>query len=194
MIDVKAGGGKEISIGEMCKQFLTKLEWFDTRFPRIPVNVQKEIEDYFEQRKKYMVGHDDEEDVAKNESRKGDNRIRDRDNRSRDGDNPSRDRDRDRKDRRDRDDRRRDKDRDRHRDRDRDRKRNDDRHKRRSRSRERERDRDRDRGRHHGRNEDYQSELKKYSDHRKKEKKHKYDHFHIIFGFLQILKCFNFSF
>ena len=39
-IDVKAGGGKTITIGEMAKAFLLKLEWFDTRFPRIPVNVQ----------------------------------------------------------------------------------------------------------------------------------------------------------
>lgn len=36
VIDVKAGGGKEISIGEMVKQFLTRLDWFDTRWPRIP--------------------------------------------------------------------------------------------------------------------------------------------------------------
>ena len=39
-IDVKAGGGKTMTIGEMLRSFLTKLEWFDTRFPRIPVNVQ----------------------------------------------------------------------------------------------------------------------------------------------------------
>lgn len=57
VIDVKAGGGKEITMGEMLKIFLTKLEWFDTRFPRIPVPVQKEIADYFEQRKKYMVSY-----------------------------------------------------------------------------------------------------------------------------------------
>lgn len=42
-IDVKAGGGKATTIGEMLIAFLTKLEWFDTRFPRIPVNVQKQI-------------------------------------------------------------------------------------------------------------------------------------------------------
>ena len=36
VIDVKAGGGKEISIGEMVKQFLTRLDWFDTRWPRVP--------------------------------------------------------------------------------------------------------------------------------------------------------------
>jgi len=37
---VKAGGGKIMTIGEMVKAFMLKLEWFDTRFPRIPVNVQ----------------------------------------------------------------------------------------------------------------------------------------------------------
>ena len=39
-IDVKAGGGKIMTMGEMVKAFMLKLEWFDTRFPRIPVNVQ----------------------------------------------------------------------------------------------------------------------------------------------------------
>ena len=29
-----------MTMGEMVKSMLTKLEWFDTRFPRIPVNVQ----------------------------------------------------------------------------------------------------------------------------------------------------------
>ena len=56
---MKAGGGKEITIGEMIKQFLTKLEWFDTRWPRIPVPVQKEIDDYMEQMKKYMIGFEE---------------------------------------------------------------------------------------------------------------------------------------
>ena len=39
-IDVRAGGGKPITMGELCRHFLERLEWFDTRFPRIPVNVQ----------------------------------------------------------------------------------------------------------------------------------------------------------
>ena len=39
-IDVKAGGGKTMTMGEMVKSFMLKLEWFDTRFPRIAVNVQ----------------------------------------------------------------------------------------------------------------------------------------------------------
>ena len=29
-----------MTIGEMVKSMLVRLEWFDTRFPRIPVNVQ----------------------------------------------------------------------------------------------------------------------------------------------------------
>ena len=29
-----------MTMGEMIKSMLVRLEWFDTRFPRIPVNVQ----------------------------------------------------------------------------------------------------------------------------------------------------------
>jgi hypothetical protein len=39
-IDVKAGGGKVMKFGELVRAFLLKLEWFETRFPRIPVNTQ----------------------------------------------------------------------------------------------------------------------------------------------------------
>ncbi|XP_059619451.1 pre-mRNA-splicing factor 38B [Phlebotomus argentipes] len=43
-IDVKAGGGQVITIGQMLVQWLTKLDWFSTLFPRIPVPIQKQIE------------------------------------------------------------------------------------------------------------------------------------------------------
>ena len=43
-IDVKAGNGHVMLIGEMIKQWLTKLEWYSTLFPRIPVPVQKDID------------------------------------------------------------------------------------------------------------------------------------------------------
>lgn len=33
-----------MSIGEVVRQWLTKLEWYCTLFPRIPVPVQKDIE------------------------------------------------------------------------------------------------------------------------------------------------------
>ena len=43
-MDVKAGGGHVMQIGEMLRQWLTKLEWYSTLFPRIPVPIQKSIE------------------------------------------------------------------------------------------------------------------------------------------------------
>lgn len=41
---MKAGGGCVMTIGEMLRSFLTKLEWFSTLFPRIPVPVQENID------------------------------------------------------------------------------------------------------------------------------------------------------
>ncbi|KAK6620714.1 hypothetical protein RUM43_011009 [Polyplax serrata] len=43
-MDVKAGGGQVMTIGDMLRHFLTKLEWFSTLFPRIPVPIQQKIE------------------------------------------------------------------------------------------------------------------------------------------------------
>ncbi|XP_063704723.1 pre-mRNA-splicing factor 38B-like isoform X2 [Culicoides brevitarsis] len=43
-IDVKAGGGQLMTIGQMLRLFMTKLDWFSTLFPRIPVPIQKQIE------------------------------------------------------------------------------------------------------------------------------------------------------
>lgn len=43
-IDVKAGGGQTMTIGQLSYQLLTKLDWFSTLFPRIPVPIQKQIE------------------------------------------------------------------------------------------------------------------------------------------------------
>ena len=42
-VDVKAGGGMVLQIGQMLRQWLIKLEWFDTLFPRIPVPIQSDI-------------------------------------------------------------------------------------------------------------------------------------------------------
>uniref|UniRef100_H2ZEL4 Pre-mRNA-splicing factor 38 n=1 Tax=Ciona savignyi TaxID=51511 RepID=H2ZEL4_CIOSA len=44
-IDVKAGGGCVMTIGMMIRTVLTKLDWFSTLFPRIPVPIQKEIDE-----------------------------------------------------------------------------------------------------------------------------------------------------
>ncbi|XP_067000560.1 pre-mRNA-splicing factor 38B isoform X2 [Anabrus simplex] len=43
-VDVKAGGGQVMTVGEMLRAFLTKLEWFSTLFPRIPVPIQQKLE------------------------------------------------------------------------------------------------------------------------------------------------------
>ncbi|XP_015905482.1 pre-mRNA-splicing factor 38B [Parasteatoda tepidariorum] len=43
-VDVKAGSGQVMTIGEMLRHFLSKLEWFSTLFPRIPVPIQKDLE------------------------------------------------------------------------------------------------------------------------------------------------------
>ncbi|XP_065093099.1 pre-mRNA-splicing factor 38B-like isoform X1 [Ochlerotatus camptorhynchus] len=48
-IDVKAGGGQTMTIGQMIRQWLTKLDWFSTLFPRIPVPIQKQNESKLEQ-------------------------------------------------------------------------------------------------------------------------------------------------
>ncbi|RDD41140.1 Pre-mRNA-splicing factor 38B [Trichoplax sp. H2] len=47
-LDVRAGGGQLITIGELCETMLSKLEWFSTYFPRIPVPVQKDIRNKLE--------------------------------------------------------------------------------------------------------------------------------------------------
>ena len=31
------------TVGGMCRMMLTKMEWFGTMFPRMPMNVQKDI-------------------------------------------------------------------------------------------------------------------------------------------------------
>lgn len=43
-VDVKAGSGQIMTIGQMLRQWLVKLDWFSTLFPRIPVPIQKSIE------------------------------------------------------------------------------------------------------------------------------------------------------
>ena len=42
-IDVKAGGGHVMTIGDMLRQWLVKLEWYSTLFPRIPVPIEKDL-------------------------------------------------------------------------------------------------------------------------------------------------------
>jgi len=108
-LDVKAGGGHTMTIGEMLKQWLIKLEWYSTLFPRIPVPVQKDIDSKMRERAAAMRGveaderqngrqngreergygrgsnHGDDEPVsfgeAERQSKSGGDRERDRDSR-----------------------------------------------------------------------------------------------------------------
>lgn len=48
-VDAKAGGGQTTTIGQMIHQWLIKLDWFSTLFPRIPVPIQKQIEKRLEE-------------------------------------------------------------------------------------------------------------------------------------------------
>lgn len=47
-MDVKAGGGQMMRIGTMLRQWLIKLEWFSTLFPRIPVPIQQKIQKHLD--------------------------------------------------------------------------------------------------------------------------------------------------
>ena len=49
-VDPKAGGGQPMTIGQMCRHMLSKLDWFSTLFPRVPVPIQKQIEKQLKQR------------------------------------------------------------------------------------------------------------------------------------------------
>lgn len=47
-LDVKAGGGQVMRLGMILRQWLVKLEWFSTLFPRIPVPIQQKIQKHLE--------------------------------------------------------------------------------------------------------------------------------------------------
>ncbi|XP_072395857.1 pre-mRNA-splicing factor 38B [Diabrotica undecimpunctata] len=49
-LDVKAGGGQNMTMGLMLRQWLVKLDWFSTLFPRIPVPIQQKIQKHLEGR------------------------------------------------------------------------------------------------------------------------------------------------
>ena len=40
-----------MTIGEMCRMMLTKLDWFGTLFPRLPVSVGKDLDQKIKQAK-----------------------------------------------------------------------------------------------------------------------------------------------
>ncbi|XP_077412091.1 pre-mRNA-splicing factor 38B isoform X1 [Vanacampus margaritifer] len=61
-LDVKAGGGCVMTVGEMLRSFLTKLEWFSTLFPRIPVPVQKSIDQQMKSRPRKVIQKEPQEE------------------------------------------------------------------------------------------------------------------------------------
>jgi len=187
-IDVKAGGGKPMMMGEMIKLMITRLEWFETRFPRIAVNHEKMIREKLDERaasarlnpkpttnivKDTSAGSNNQAEGRKernaSESRSRSRSRSKRRSRSRDERRRSRSRSRERSKKSHKRDRSRDRSRgrysrDRSRDRhSRDRSRDRDRHSRdRSRDRHRERKDDKHRDKHRGR--DYADELRKYKE------------------------------
>ncbi|KAG7303843.1 PRP38 pre-mRNA processing factor 38 domain-containing protein B [Plutella xylostella] len=147
-IEPRAGGGNATTIGTLVRQMLTKLDWFSTLFPRIPVPIQKQIEQRLaEFNRQNAPPAQAAPSYQRNNA--GSNAPPPRDDRREHDDRDRRDygdQDRYSKDRPRRDERDRDRDRDRDRERrDRDRK---DRDRHRDRSPDRARDRSSDRGRH----------------------------------------------
>lgn len=53
-----------MTIGEMLRSFLTKLEWFSTLFPRIPVPVQKIIDQQMKARPRKVAQKEVQEEEA----------------------------------------------------------------------------------------------------------------------------------
>ncbi len=73
---MKAGGGCVMTIGEMLRSFLTKLEWFSTLFPRIPVPAQKAIDQYMKSRpRKSLQKNEQDEEKAADSGRHGERRL-----------------------------------------------------------------------------------------------------------------------
>uniref|UniRef100_A0A915BYW9 Pre-mRNA-splicing factor 38 n=1 Tax=Parascaris univalens TaxID=6257 RepID=A0A915BYW9_PARUN len=107
-IDPRSGGGDVMTMAQVVKMMLTKLDWYGTLFPRIPVPIQKEIELKFRDRAK--ADYDRERGERERDEH---DRDRDRDRRRSRSRTPDRDRARERV-------RERDRDRDRERERDRD--------------------------------------------------------------------------
>jgi len=179
-IDVKAGGGKTMTIGEMCRLMLTRLEWFDTRFPRIAVNVEKHIRCQLEERaasqRHYqgMANHQQQQQQSQLQREEPKTVEVEKDKRDKGGFSVRRDRSRSRSDdRRHSRDRSRDRKRsERRKSRSRSRERPKKSHKR-SRSRDRYRSKSRDRYRHKDRRDrDYSEELRRFKDDSSKHKKH----------------------
>ncbi|XP_050443193.1 pre-mRNA-splicing factor 38B isoform X2 [Adelges cooleyi] len=103
-VDVRAGGGQMMTIGNVLKSFLVKLEWFSTLFPRIPVPIQQQIEKRMNERYPHVAEEAPRRNVPERSYSRDKDFSRDKDDyRSRDYSDKARSRDKvDRNDRRDR--------------------------------------------------------------------------------------------
>ncbi len=63
-----------MTVGEMLRSFLTKLEWFSTLFPRIPVPVQKNIDQQMKARPRKIAQKDTQEEEPSEAGRQGERR------------------------------------------------------------------------------------------------------------------------
>lgn len=77
-IDPRSGGGDKMQFGQLVRMMLTKLDFYGTLFPRIPIPIQKDIENKFRERAK-LYGYEDDR-YARRRSR---SRSRERERRSR---------------------------------------------------------------------------------------------------------------
>ncbi|CAI2354304.1 unnamed protein product [Caenorhabditis sp. 36 PRJEB53466] len=59
-IDPRSGGGDLMTFGQMVRTMINKLDWYGTLFPRIPVPIQKEIDEKFAERKKQQIQEEEE--------------------------------------------------------------------------------------------------------------------------------------
>jgi len=84
-----------MTIGEMCRLMLTRLEWFDTRFPRIAVNYEKQIRDNLEARQREQQEWENEQGFGQQTQQRGSPGGRSAGRASRDRDSKTRERDRD---------------------------------------------------------------------------------------------------
>ncbi|XGW16183.1 hypothetical protein V3C99_001548 [Haemonchus contortus] len=85
-IDPRSGGGDVMTFGQVVRIMLTKLDWYGTLFPRIPVPIQKEIDEKFAERKRAMLFGDGRLDT-RSRDREDDRSVRRR-SRSRDRKRP----------------------------------------------------------------------------------------------------------
>ncbi|KAF8381113.1 hypothetical protein PRIPAC_70255, partial [Pristionchus pacificus] len=54
-VDPRSGGGDELTFGQIARMMLTKLDWYGTLFPRIPVPIQKDIDEKFRERNRQLL-------------------------------------------------------------------------------------------------------------------------------------------